>query len=70
MSRLALVLGILILAFSLAAAPMPLTTTLDNPTRSVTIYPNLLFAVPLTLLGVLFIVYGVAAKNDSREDSR
>jgi hypothetical protein len=46
---------------------MPLTTTFENPARSVTIYPNLLFAVPLILLGALFLLYGVTVK---RKDAR
>jgi len=63
MSRLALLLGIVILGVAFAAAPMPLTTTFEDPPRSVTIYPNLLFAVPLILLGILFLLYGVTSKR-------
>ena len=63
MSTLALILGIVILVVAFAAASMPLTTTFENSTRSVTIYPNLLFAVPLILLGAMFLLYGVTAKR-------
>jgi hypothetical protein len=52
---------VLILAFG--AAPMPLTVTLDNPTRNATIYPNILFAVPLILLGSLLVLYGVTVNG-------
>lgn len=60
-SRLGLILGIVVLGLAFAAAPMPLKVTLQGPTRGVTIYPNLLFAVPLILLGVLLLLYGVTA---------
>ena len=60
MSRLAIVLGILVLVIAVAAAPMPLSENLDN-SRHVVIYPNLLFAVPLVLLGVLLLLYGSAS---------
>jgi hypothetical protein len=62
MSRLAIVLGIMVLAIAFAAAPMPLSETLDN-SRHVVIYPNLLFAVPLILLGVLLLLYGLTCKK-------
>jgi hypothetical protein len=63
MDRLGIILGLIVLLISFAAAPMPLTITLDNPARSVTIYPNLLFAVPLILLGILLLLYGTTAKK-------
>ena len=63
MSRLAVILGVMLLAFGLAAAPMPLTVTLENPSRNVTIYPNTLFAIPLLLLASLLLLYGITVKN-------
>lgn len=63
MSKLAVILGVVVLAIAIATAPMPLTVTLENPTRSVTIYPNALFAVPLILLGSLLLLYGITVKN-------
>ena len=67
MNKLGIILGIAILAI-VGAAPMPLVVSIENPTRNVTIYPNLLFAVPLTLLGALLFLYGaVAGKNLSDE---
>jgi uncharacterized membrane protein len=62
MSRLAIALGIVILVIAVAASPMPLSETLDN-SRHVVIYPNLLFAVPLVLLGVLLLLYGLTSKK-------
>jgi hypothetical protein len=47
---------------------MPLVVSLENPARNVTIYPNLLFAVPLTLLGALLLLYGVVAGNEVRSE--
>jgi hypothetical protein len=52
----------------LITAPMPLVVSVGNPTRNVTIYPNLLFAVPLTLLGALLLLYGVVAGNGQRRE--
>lgn len=63
MSKLARILGIIVLAIAFGTAPMPLTLTLQDPTRNVTIYPNVLFAVPLILLGTLLLLYGVTVKN-------
>jgi peptidoglycan/LPS O-acetylase OafA/YrhL len=63
MSRLAVIVGIVVLAVAFGTAPMPLTLTLQDPTRTVTIYPNVLFAVPLILLGALLLLYGIASKN-------
>ena len=64
MSRLAIILGIVVLAIAFGTAPMPLTITLEGPARNATIYPNVLFAVPLILLGVLLLLYGVTSKQD------
>jgi hypothetical protein len=65
MNKLATLLGIVDIVFVLATAPMPLTVNLENPPQTVTIYPNLLFAVPLTLLGALLLLYGaVAGKSE------
>ena len=64
MSRLAIILGIVVLAIAFGTAPMPLTITLEYPARNATIYPNALFAVPLILLGVLLMLYGATAKQD------
>jgi uncharacterized membrane protein len=63
MSKLAVILGIVVLVIAFGTAPMPLTLTLQDPTRNVTIYPNVLFAVPLILLGTLLLLYGVTVKN-------
>jgi hypothetical protein len=63
MSKLALILGVVVLAIAIATVPMRLTVTLENPTRSATIYPNALFAVPLILLGSLLLLYGITVKN-------
>ena len=61
-------MGILVIAIVLVTAPMPLVVSLTNPPEDVTLYPNLLFAVPLTLLGVLLLFYGAVAGNDSRTE--
>lgn len=63
MDKLGFLLGLVVIAFSLALAPMPLEITLENPARNVIIYPNLLFAVPLILLGVLLLLYGATSKK-------
>ncbi len=68
MNKLALVLGAIVLVTAIGLAPMPLNETLADPTRNVTIYPNVLFAVPLILLGALLLLYGVTVSG--REDSR
>jgi hypothetical protein len=62
-NRLVILLGVVVLALSIALAPMPLTVELQNPNRSVVIYPNLLFAVPLLLLGALLVLYGATEKK-------
>ena len=61
MNKLGIIFGIVVLAIVLATAPIPLTVTAQNPPQNTTIYPNLLFAVPLTLLGALLLLYGIAA---------
>jgi len=63
LNRPGLFLGAAILAVVLVAAPVPLVVTLQNPARNVTIYPNLLFAVPLILLAALLLLYGATAEN-------
>jgi peptidoglycan/LPS O-acetylase OafA/YrhL len=67
MNRLAVTLGILVLAIAVGTAPMPLTLTLPDPASNVSIYPNVLFAVPLMLLGALLLLYGTTV--DSQEDA-
>lgn len=62
-NKLGLLLGFIVLVGALAAAPMPLMVELQNPARNVVIYPNLLFAVPLILLGVVLLLYGASAGN-------
>jgi len=63
LNKLGLGLGVVLLLAALGAAPMPLETTFTNPTRTVVIYPNLLFVVPLLLLSILLILYGVTAEK-------
>ena len=61
-------MGIVVIGIVLVTAPMPLVVNLGNPARSVTIYPNLLFAVPLMLLGALLLLYGAIAGNGQCRD--
>ncbi len=63
MNRLGLFLGTAVLAVVLVAAPIPLVVTLQNPTRNVTIYPNILIVIPLILLAALLLLYGATAEN-------
>jgi peptidoglycan/LPS O-acetylase OafA/YrhL len=70
MSRLPIVLGVVVLAIAFGAAPIPLTVTLQDPVRPVTIYPNILFAAPLILLGALLLLYGAAAKDRTDPNAR
>jgi len=63
LSRLAIILGVILLALALDTAPMPLAVTLENPSRNVTIYPNTLFAIPLILLASLLLLYGITVKK-------
>ena len=65
MDKLGLAFGFLVIVVALAAAPMPLAVTLSDPIREVVIYPNVLFAVPLILLGALLLLYGVTAEKRS-----
>ena len=65
MSKVAVILGIIVLITALGAAPMPLETTFSDPSRTIVIYPNLLFAVPLTLLGALLLLYGIIARKST-----
>jgi len=62
-SKLAILLGVVVLAVSFALAPMPLTVELQNPNRSIVIYPNLLLVIPLLLLGALLVLYGATVKK-------
>ena len=68
MNKFALILGAIVLVIALGLAPMPLQENLTDPTRNVTIYPNVLLAVPLILLGALLLLYGVTVRD--REDSQ
>jgi peptidoglycan/LPS O-acetylase OafA/YrhL len=68
MNKSATILGIAVLAIAGVAAPMPLIVSLQNPARNVTIYPNLLFAVPLMLLGALLLLYGAVAGKEQRRE--
>jgi hypothetical protein len=63
LNKLGIFLGAAVLAVVLVVAPIPLVVTLQNPARNVTIYPNLLFAVPLILLAALLLLYGATAEN-------
>jgi len=65
-NKLGIILGIAVIAIVLVTAPMPLVVSFGSPSRTVTIYPNLLFAVPLTLLGVLLLLYGIVVETDSQ----
>lgn len=67
MNKVGTLLGIVILAVSIAAAPIPLAVTMQNPTRNVVIYPNLLFAVPLLLLGALLLLYGATGEKEESQ---
>ena len=70
MNKIGILLGIAVLAVSFAVAPIPLTVYLQDPTRDVTIYPNLLFVIPLILLGTLLLLYGITyEKGSSNPDS-
>ncbi len=68
MNKFALILGAIVLVIAIGSAPIPLKENLADTTRNVTIYPNVLFAVPLILLGALLLLYGVTVSG--REDSQ
>lgn len=71
MNKLGILLGILLVLVSVAVAPIPLETVLRNPSRTVVIYPNVLFAIPMILLGSLLLLYGLTAQqSESRRLSR
>ena len=61
MNKFGLILGTLLVLAAAGAARMPLGITLHNPTRTVVIYPNVLFAIPMILLGGLLLLYGATA---------
>jgi heme/copper-type cytochrome/quinol oxidase subunit 4 len=65
MSKVAFILGIIVLIIAFSAAPMPMDTTFSDTSRIIVIYPNLLFAVPLTLLGALLLLYGITARKSA-----
>jgi hypothetical protein len=67
MNKLGILLGIVVLALALATAPFPRTVNLTDPTRNVTIYPNILFAVPLILLGSLLVLYGLTTNHQKSD---
>jgi hypothetical protein len=60
-NKIEVIFGSLVLLAALAAAPIPLIVGLQSPPRNVVIYPNVLFTVPLILLGVLLLLYGSTA---------
>ncbi len=64
MNKLGIILGVVVLLVAFATAPIPLTVTLQAPSRNVVIYPNLLFAVPAILLGALLLLYGTIAGSE------
>jgi len=63
LNKLALLLGTVLVLVAVAASPMPLQTVLHNPIRTIVIYPNVLFAIPLILLGSLLLLYGLTAEQ-------
>ena len=63
LNKLGIILGAIILFVAFGTAPMPYETALHNPNRSVVIYPNVLFAVPLILLGILLLLYGTTVEK-------
>jgi len=63
LTKLGILLGIVVVAAALAAAPMPLMVNLPNTSQGVVIFPNLLFAVPMMLLGALLLLYGATTGN-------
>lgn len=63
MNKLVAFLGALLVLVSAAIAPIPLETVLRNPTRTVVIYPNMLIAIPMILLGSLLLLYGLTVQQ-------
>lgn len=63
MNKFVSLLGALLVFVAVGVAPIPLETILRNPTRTVVIYPNVLFAIPLILLGSLLLLYGFTAET-------
>jgi hypothetical protein len=62
-NKLVILLGTLLVFVAIGVAPIPLETILRNPTRTVVIYPNVLFAIPLILLGSLLLLYGATVET-------
>jgi len=61
LNKFGIFLGTLLVLVAAGAAAMPLEITLHDPTRTVVIYPNLLFVIPMILLGSLLLLYGITA---------
>ena len=70
MNKLAVLLGVVAIVVALVAAPVPLAVSVQNPTRVVVIYPNLLFAVPLVLLGGLLLAYGATVEGPEANQTK
>ena len=68
-NKITIILGVASLAVALVTAPMPLNISLPNSTRTATIYPNLLFAVPLLLLAALLLLYGAVASDEMQTNN-
>jgi len=66
LNKLGIILGVIIILIAIGTAPMPYQTILQNPVRIVVLYPNLLFAVPLILLGILLLLYGITLEESVR----
>ena len=66
LNKLGIILGVIILLIATGTAPMPYQTILQSPVRIVVLYPNLLFAVPLILLGILLLLYGITVEENVR----
>ena len=63
MIKFVILLGALLVFVAVGVTPVPLETTLRSPTRTVVIYPNVLFAIPLILLGSLLLLYGLTGET-------
>ena len=70
MNRFIVLLGIVVVAAGLATAPIPLTVNAPDLPSGATIYPNLLFAVPLLLLGALLLLYGLTVGHTESQSAR